>query len=167
MVHCDVVASGYTTISFLSLSSALLGISALVPSHCLHVDFLSRAGRDGELMIGAGLAGCGFSAFLIGVVKDEEVSSTYLRGVMADLRLNEAFLVISDWHEEYSIIFLHRPNLLSQVSCPQFGAVRIGSVVRFYSPGVPYFEEFDGLAFCVFELVCAQDCVGVAHRETI
>ena len=153
MVHCDVVASGYTTISFLSLSSALLGISALVPSHCLHVDFLSRAGRDGELMIGAGLAGCGFSAFLIGVVKDKEVSSTYLRGVMADLRLNEAFLVISDWHEEYSFIFFRRPSLLSQVICPQFGTIGIGSFVLFFSPGVPYFEEFDGLAFCIFELV--------------
>ena len=81
MFHSDIVASGFATVSFLSLSFALLRIRTLVPSHSLHVDFLSCARLDGELMIGACLAGCGFSGVLTGVIKDEEVRPAYLRSV--------------------------------------------------------------------------------------
>ena len=81
MFHSDVVASGFATVSFLSLGFALLRICTCVPSKCLHVDFLSCAGLDGELMIGAFFAGCGMSGVLTGVVKDEEVRSAYLRSV--------------------------------------------------------------------------------------
>ena len=81
MFHRDVVASGFATVSFLSLSFALLRICTRVPSKCLHIDFLSCARLDGELMIGAFFACCGNSGVLIGVVKDEEVRSAYLRSV--------------------------------------------------------------------------------------
>ena len=43
VVYCDVVASGLVRVSFLSLSYALLWISALIPGHCLYVHFLTDA----------------------------------------------------------------------------------------------------------------------------
>ena len=113
-------------------------------------------------MVGAFLAGRSCPGRRVGVIEDKEVRPADFGSIVADLRFREALLEVRNWHEEYSFVCDNRSSLLSQVSCPQFGAVRIGSFVLFFSPRVSYLEEFDRLAFCVFEFVGAQDGKGVA-----
>ena len=84
------------------------------------MDSLSLFGLDGELVVGAGaLAHFTLSGLGIGVVKNEEDGPAHGLGVVVDLSLDEALLVVSEWDEEFSIVGDHRPSLLSESICPQ------------------------------------------------
>ena len=138
------------------------------------MDCLSRFGLDSELVEGAfAFAICSFfSGLFIGIVKDKEVGSAHLIDVEVDMRLRELLKEELVWHEEYAILRVDVPSLLFQISCPQFGAVRIGSHVLFFfseitvsSPGISHLEEFNFLASCVGDHFCSQDGVSVVITD--
>ena len=138
------------------------------------MDSLSRFGLDSELVEGAlVIAFCSpFSGLLIGIVKDKEAGPAHLIDVVGEFRLVEILIEGLEWYEEYAIMRVDVPSLLFQISCPQFGAVRIGSHVLFFfseitvsSPGISHLEEFNFLASCVGDHFCSQDGVSVVITD--
>ena len=145
---------------------ALLRRTTTIPGRNLQVGFLVSLGPDREFMVGACTAAIvRLSGLGVGVIKDEEGGPAHVVGVEVDIRLTTPLLVVVNLHEEFAIVVDHGASRLSQRRRPLVGAVRVVTTEVFCSPGVSDLDEFDIIAACVFEQLCSEDGVGMAHSE--